>query len=371
VASNLEKNALQDVASLPAFANARSIIGTAENIVSGLNNIKNDMSSGDPLKINQHRDFLSKSFGDAGTPGQLQVAAKALEDLASHDWDNEEMPSTSSADTAKTTSISTTASTENAQPSSPSSSISSGTTFAPSPTSAQASEVSLLSTTSSATLVSSFVDLSTSTISQSSTSSSSSASCSQNTARPGGIGARAAVYDVCPAPQRAEYCFLTKRGTSRAQFDDLIKSLPDQGNGLQDTSYESTLQLQMYITQLTVEEAAQIRRLDFIEFVGRNDLPEPFPYEARAARPRKKRDDIPTAGDPHFLERTNSADHLRLVTQVPKQNSDGVYIMPDRYTFDATLASGSTVYVVDTGFNSAHAVSFTYVTLLFPRLLTN
>jgi len=137
--------------------------------------------------------------------------------------------------------------------------------------------------------------------------------------------------------------------------------LPDRGNGARNKAIEPILKSQLYATQLTVEEAAEIRAMDFVESVTRNDpTNDEFAggIGATIQRPvrHRKRDDHPTANDHFSLERTPSADHLRLLTQVPNLEN-GRLVMPDKYTFDATLGAGSTIYVLDTGFNSDHAVS--------------
>jgi hypothetical protein len=364
VASDLEKNALSDVSNLPVFQNARNLIGDAENIISGLKNIKGDMSSGDPSRIDQHQDFLSKSFGTTGSQGQLQVAAKALSDFASHDWEDEAVSLTSTSNTAITTAEPSATTSAATQSSSRSSSISSSSTMVPPSTNAQTSTVSLFSTSSSSTLVASSTSLqSTTTTSKSSTYSSSTSSCSPNTTAPSAVAARGASNAACPAPQRLEYVFVTKEGTPIDQFEAFIKTLPDQGNGVRNKDIEPILQSQLYATQLTEEEAAAIEAMDFIETIGRNDPVEDEFYGSiggsnHATMRRKKRDDLPTAQDHFSFERTPSAAHLRLITQVPThKNPDGTYIVPDKYTFDPTLGAGSTIYVVDTGFNSAHDVS--------------
>jgi hypothetical protein len=360
VASDLEKNALSEVSNLPVFQNARSLIGDAGNIVSGLKNIQNDMSSGDPARINQHQDFLSKSFGTAGSPGQLQMAAQALSDFASHDWENEPTSSTSAANTATSLTDPSAVTSRATQSYSRSPSFSSLSTLVPSSTNIQSSKVSLMSTSSSSTFVSSSVSAQSTTAS--SKPSTSTSSCSQSTAIQSGIGARGEPNAACSSPQRFEYVFVTKEGTPIEQFESFIMTLPDQGNGVRNKAIEPILRSQLYATQLTVEEAAAIEAMDFIDDIGRNDPTDDVfaggvTGSNRTTVQRKKRDDLPTPQDHFSFERTPSASHLRLLTQVPTQkNPDGTYVMPDKYTFDPTLGGGSTIYVIDTGFNKAHDV---------------
>jgi hypothetical protein len=372
VASDLEKLALSSIPNLPVFAEARGLIGTAALIGEGLSNIKGDMSSGDPAKINQHKDFLMKAFGTPpsnggpGNPGQLQTAAKALQDFESHDWDAEANVSTSvTAPTVSATpSSGTTLPFSDTQSVSRSSSLSSSSTFVTSTTAAQSSKSSFLTSASSSTLTSSSLSVQSKTTSLTSSSSSSLPSCGQSTAAPSpNIGARDTQNQTCSAPQRIEYVLETKSGTSIDRFESFIRTLPDGGKGIRNRELEDPWIGQLYVTQLTPQEAAEVEAMDIVDNIGENGIIDDTLAGMGAARTNitvqsEKRADLPTSRDHFSYERTPSADHLRLLTQVPSlKNPDGTYLLPERYTFDPTLGAGSTIYVIDTGFNSGHAVS--------------
>ena len=69
---------------------------------------------------------------------------------------------------------------------------------------------------------------------------------------------------VCPSTL-TDYMFTTKTGTSMSTFREYIRTLPDQGEGYQIV-YELT-PWQSYLTQLTPEEAEEVARQPFVNFI--------------------------------------------------------------------------------------------------------
>ena len=67
--------------------------------------------------------------------------------------------------------------------------------------------------------------------------------------------------------QSMPHMLTTKSGTSRAVFEDYIKTLPNQGTG--HTIAYPHLPWQSYVTNLTSAQAQEVATQSFIDHVGR------------------------------------------------------------------------------------------------------
>lgn len=144
------------------------------------------------------------------------------------------------------------------------------------------------------------------------------------------------------------YFLATVEGTSLSEFNRLIKSLPDEGSGVQ--LIYNGVSSQGYITDLDDVKAAWVALLPEVDFILPNRLTN---MELNAVIPSKKTQHrralpAPPSNNIDFqVLPYPSPNHLRLVAEGP------LYIDPfnrlERYLYDPIAGSGSTIYVLDTG----------------------
>ncbi|KAF2721518.1 hypothetical protein K431DRAFT_346376 [Polychaeton citri CBS 116435] len=143
------------------------------------------------------------------------------------------------------------------------------------------------------------------------------------------------------------YYFVTKPGTKLTTFNSFIKSLPDQGNGYQITFPD--VPWQGYMTNFTETQAEEVRNNDFIHFVS---LVTEYNSTEAAIIPSKREKQKRLFGRSDLTERKNSYQHLRLLSV-----ADQISIIGDslpEYLADPKLGKGQTIYILDSGFNTAH-----------------
>jgi hypothetical protein len=149
-------------------------------------------------------------------------------------------------------------------------------------------------------------------------------------------------------PTPTAYMISTKRNTARDDFDDFIKTLPDQGQGIV-IAYDN-IPWQSYVTRnLTAEQADMIQMNPIVEMIG---LVKEEDGEAGLAATRgrptalksrlSKRETSPRAGSDNHLGMLSAPSALK-----------GVLDWPD-YEFDTRLGQGQTIYIIDSGYRSTH-----------------
>ena len=140
----------------------------------------------------------------------------------------------------------------------------------------------------------------------------------------------------------------TKRNTARDDFDESIKTLPDQGKGIV-IAYDN-IPWQSYVTRnLTAEQADMIQMNPMVEMIGlvREEDGEAglVTTRGRPTAPKSrlsKRETSPRAGSDNHLGMLSAPSALK-----------GVLDWPD-YEFDSRLGKGQTIYIIDSGYRSTH-----------------
>ena len=146
------------------------------------------------------------------------------------------------------------------------------------------------------------------------------------------------------------YMFTTNTGTDPSVFQSYIKTLPDGGAGGQIVF--PNVPWQSYVTNLTSDQAKDVASQSFVRFVTlitENDvgtfgaIPPPEKLQKRVAP------------NLNLQQRPNSEEHLKVVSTANQQTlyPPGA-ALPD-YLFDPLLGQGQTIYVLDSGFNTAHS----------------
>jgi hypothetical protein len=162
------------------------------------------------------------------------------------------------------------------------------------------------------------------------------------------------------SPTTSYYFIRSKTGTTNSQFQNWVKTLPDQGNGVLDTIPNGPNQ--SYLTWLNETEAREIAALPFILQCA--PVPTPviaipgFHHSSSEASSEndflskvpQRRADIPHPQSNTLYYRSPSAPHLKLISRQRGAGSQQLY------TFDPQLGAGISIYIVDTGFNIAHQV---------------
>jgi hypothetical protein len=146
-------------------------------------------------------------------------------------------------------------------------------------------------------------------------------------------------------PTPTAWLISTKRNTARADFDDFIKTLPDQGQG-NVIAYDN-IPWQSYVTKnLTSDQADMIKMNSIVDIVGQITEEDGEAGIAATRKPRvMKRENSP---------RAESDYHLGMLS-APRALMD-TEMWPD-YEFDTQLGIGQTIYIIDTGYRSTHEVS--------------
>ena len=148
------------------------------------------------------------------------------------------------------------------------------------------------------------------------------------------------------APRSTPFLIGTKRDTPRADFDALIQSLPDKGDG--DVIAYERIPWQAYVTfNLSAEDVSNIKANAIVDFVGpiKEDNGEAgIIFSPQEDSTLQKREDS---------SRPNSDHHLGILSAA--RNLQGQTSWPD-YEFDTVLGKGQTVYVIDGGFRETHSV---------------
>lgn len=136
----------------------------------------------------------------------------------------------------------------------------------------------------------------------------------------------------------------TKRNTARADFDDFVKTLPDQGQG-NVIAYDN-IPWQSYVTKnLTSDQADMIKTNAIVDIVGQITEEDGEAGIAATRKPRMtKRENSPRAGSDYHLG----------ILSAPRALMDTT-TWPD-YEFDTQLGKGQTIYIIDTGYRSTHEV---------------
>jgi len=123
----------------------------------------------------------------------------------------------------------------------------------------------------------------------------------------------------------------------------------------------------MYLTDMTLSEVIEVAKKDFVDFAGPVTEGDGFrhaiPWTANATNPTvsilEPHPITKRAAPPGLLQRLDSADHLKFISEFRYALDENVF-RPFRpredYTYDPTLGHGSTIYVVDSGFQQPSAV---------------
>lgn len=152
-----------------------------------------------------------------------------------------------------------------------------------------------------------------------------------------------------PIPPKV-FMLTTKRDTSRSDFDALVKTLPDNGDG-RVIAYDN-IPWQSYVsfnrTQAQADEIGKNPIVDLIREVKEDNGEAGVIAAPKKQRRIQKRDDS---------TRADSDYHLGMLS-APRALKD-TQDRPD-YEFDTTLGKGQTIYIIDTGYRKTHTVSTHY-----------
>ena len=162
----------------------------------------------------------------------------------------------------------------------------------------------------------------------------------------------------------SSYLITTKRGTSLTKFKAFVHGL-DGGAGYQ-MAY-SEVDHQAYVTDLTATQVATIKALPFIRTVSYN-IPVTELDDDEDFRAVPNRDFSTEVDELHDLTNHKSSKWLssRAIAQSPRGQSGShlKMISSDKMSkptedclFDDTLGKGTTIYVIDTGFDTSKPVS--------------
>lgn len=162
----------------------------------------------------------------------------------------------------------------------------------------------------------------------------------------------------------SSYLITTKRGTSLTMFKTFVHGL-DGGAGYQ-MAY-SEVDHQAYVTDLTATQVATIKALPFIRTVSYN-IPVTELDDDEDFRAVPNREFSPEVDELHNLTNHKSSKWLssRAIAQSPRGqsgshlkmiSSDKMGTPTEDYLFDDTLGKGTTIYVIDTGFDTSKPVS--------------
>lgn len=166
------------------------------------------------------------------------------------------------------------------------------------------------------------------------------------------------------SPTASSYFITTKRGTSLTKFKAFVHGL-DGGAGTQ-IAY-SEVDHQGYVTDLTVAQLATVKALPFIRTVSYN-IPVTELEDDEDFRAVPNRAFSPEFDEIHDVTNHKSSKLLsqRAIAQSPRSNSGSHLKMissdktgkpTEDYLFDDTLGKGTTIYVIDTGYDLSKPVS--------------
>lgn len=149
-------------------------------------------------------------------------------------------------------------------------------------------------------------------------------------------------------PTPTAYLISTKPNTARNDFNEFIKTLPDQGQG-NVIAYDN-IPWQSYVTKnLTAEQADMIQMNPIVEMIG---LIKEEDGEAGLAATRGK----PFSSRSRLSKRETSprggSDYHLGILSAPRALMD-TEDWPD-YEFDTQLGKGQTIYIIDSGYRSTH-----------------
>jgi len=114
---------------------------------------------------------------------------------------------------------------------------------------------------------------------------------------------------------------------------------------------------QMFVTEINSTVVERFRALDFVDVLTPNDgyrggeFGSNNPSGYRTTKRIQQRADTSSSSS-HMIQRTNSSSNLRMLSQDPSQG------MQDNYVYSSSGGDGAIIYVIDTGFNFKHVVSW-------------
>lgn len=191
-------------------------------------------------------------------------------------------------------------------------------------------------------------------------------------------------------PEPTEWLLNTVPGTSREAFEDFVNKLPDHGSG--ERIIFPNLPWQNYVTKMTLEQAKEASKVPIVDQISANDPiedPDKDGPQNRRSRlsprhqlPRhqydqhqKDRHALPHGhqrhrrldidSDVHVLVQTPSRTHLGMISAAKDQLIRELEPMPDKsetkqYYYEKSAGAGSFIYVLDSGFDFTHLVSFLF-----------
>ena len=164
------------------------------------------------------------------------------------------------------------------------------------------------------------------------------------------------------------YMISTVEGTERADFDEFINSLPDQGSG-EVIAYEH-VPWQSYVTyNLSAEDLADLESNSMVEFVHlvteasepgfEVETVEPVRMVKRAEDGSEDEESVEDIPVPLDLSRRSPAEYHLGMLSAPTELR-GVEDWGD-YIFDPVLGAGQSIYIIDSGYRSTHEVRKKFV----------
>ncbi|KAJ5901605.1 Subtilisin-like protease 6 [Penicillium taxi] len=144
------------------------------------------------------------------------------------------------------------------------------------------------------------------------------------------------------------YVITTKDGTSLAEFNSKVKGF-DNGAGTE--SVNDAVNYQVYSTRLTAAQAAEMKKISCVRYVWEELDPDydndDDSEDERALPPFLEEPSFQRRGSGGSVSRKESASQLKLLSWNKPGKPGGDYLA------DSSLGKGTTIYVIDTGFNLA------------------
>lgn len=189
------------------------------------------------------------------------------------------------------------------------------------------------------------------------------------------LGQSTTITQIAPIPKRTSsststekpkatpaaelYCINTVPGTTQAEYEDFVSSLPDGGTGLR-INYP-TIDWQVYGSRLTPAQALDVSKhpvvrsiyIDsFIEETGSGDS-----YHVLGKRNERRADETENLS---YDQQPSSPDHLRLLSQGYQNVLERLQTKPPPpippYLLSPEAGQGITIFVVGAGINPTHPV---------------
>lgn len=170
------------------------------------------------------------------------------------------------------------------------------------------------------------------------------------------------------------FFIVTVQGTTVEAYQKFIQSLPDKGTGIQ-RHYDWPRRYQTYLARMTEKEAQAVNGNRVVDMIGANRV-KLYRHGAKSkvsANPRWNRNedgtrliarDAPRVAEPPpwRLERRADSDlHLRMLSSHPENFLGSLqFTLADAqydYLHEESLGRGTTVYVLDAGFDLQHKVT--------------